>query len=217
MSLTLLHALLLASAAGTSAPASTRLTIDTLAVDRPAIDGNAIVAMDSARLRLAPDTGASPRRRAIVYSDAYATRLTIHRYASYTMLPLFAAQYVLGDRLLTQKSDLFSGRRQIAVDAGLRRTHAIVAGGVATLFVVNTTTGLWNLFEARRDPNARGLRTTHALLMLAADAGFTLVGIMGARATDHTPDDARRHRNVALGSMGIATGGAAIMWLAGRR
>ena len=103
------------------------------------------------------------------------------------------------------------------MDAGLRRTHAIVASGVATLFVVNTTTGLWNLFEARHDPNGRAPRMTHVLLMLAADAGFTLVGVMGKRATDQAPDDARRHRNVALGSMGIATGGAAIMWLAGRR
>ena len=44
------------------------------------------------------DTGARPK--AIEYSDAYYTRLTIHRYASYAELPLFAAEYALGQRIL---------------------------------------------------------------------------------------------------------------------
>ena len=33
------------------------------------------------------------RRHAIAYSDAYNTRLTIHRIGSYTMLPLFAGEW----------------------------------------------------------------------------------------------------------------------------
>src|SRR5665213_2650132 len=40
------------------------------------------------------------RPRAIEYSDWYNTRLTIHRWGSYTMLPLFAGEYYLGNRLL---------------------------------------------------------------------------------------------------------------------
>ena len=48
----------------------------------------------------AQDTEPRKRRRAIQYSDAYYTRLTIHRYASYAELPLFAAEYALGQRIL---------------------------------------------------------------------------------------------------------------------
>ena len=156
------------------------------------------------------------RRRAVAYSDAYATRLRIHRYASYTMLPLFATQYVLGNRLLTQKEEVFAGRRTVPVDAGLRSTHRAVAMGVAALFVVNTTTGVWNLVESRENPAGRRVRRAHAIAMLAADAGFIAVGILGARGTDGAPADARRHRNIALGSMALSTGGAALMWFSGR-
>src|SRR4051812_4254746 len=38
--------------------------------------------------------------QAIQLSDAYYTRLTIHRYASYTEFPLFAAEYYLGNKLI---------------------------------------------------------------------------------------------------------------------
>ena len=34
------------------------------------------------------------RRHAVAYSDAYNTRLTIHRIGSYTMLPLFAGEWL---------------------------------------------------------------------------------------------------------------------------
>jgi len=158
----------------------------------------------------------SRRRRAVAYSDAYATRLRVHRYASYTMLPLFATQYVLGNRLLTQKDDVFAGRRAVPVDPGLRSAHRAAAMGVAALFVVNTTTGVWNLVESRENPAGRSVRRAHAIAMLAADAGFIAVGILGARGRDGAPADARRHRNVALGSMALSTGGAALMWFSGR-
>lgn len=154
------------------------------------------------------------RRRAVEYSDAYMTRLKIHRYASYTMLPLFATQYVLGDKLLDQKEDQFASppRRLKPVSAGLKNAHVATAIGVGTLFGVNTVTGLWNLKESWKNPVGRGRRTTHVLLMLAADAGFTATGIMGSTATDGTPDAARRHRNVGLASMGVATVAASMMW-----
>ncbi|HPV73813.1 MAG TPA: hypothetical protein PLX31_02910, partial [Gemmatimonadaceae bacterium] len=101
-----------------------------------------------------------PRRVAVEYSDAYATRLTIHRVASYTMLPLFGAEYILGQRLLDHSSST------------TRNQHAVVAGAVATLFGVNTITGVWNWWEGRNDENGRTRRTVHTVLMLAADAGF---------------------------------------------
>ena len=36
---------------------------------------------------------------ATTYSDAYQTRLKIHKYASYVTLPLFAAEVALGESL----------------------------------------------------------------------------------------------------------------------
>jgi hypothetical protein len=201
---------------------------DTLARTDSTVDSDsAVVARDGVRITGIPlplpaamtaarDT-LPRRRRAIVYSDAYGTRLTIHRYASYALLPVFVTQYVLGNRLLQQKQDVFAGTRLEPVDADLRRTHRVVATSLASLFVINTTTGLWNLYEARDDPAARGLRTAHALTMLAADAGFVAVAVLGSRATETAPTDARRHRHAALGSMVLSTGGAAMMWLFNRR
>ena len=164
------------------------------------------------------DTVPPPRRpRAIEYSEGYGQRLTVHRWGSYVMLPLFAAEYVLGDRLLKQKEDVFAGRRGGPPDAGLRQTHAVVAGGVGLLFVTNTVTGVWNLAEARHDPEGRALRTVHGLTMLLSDAGFVATGVMGSRAVDRSPDDARSHRNVAVASMGAAVVGAGMMWILNRR
>jgi len=162
------------------------------------------------------DTEPPRRPRAVEYSEGYGRRLTIHRWGSYAMIPLFVAQYVLGDRLLQQKEDVFGGRRFQPVSASLRRTHAAVAGGVGLLFLGNTVTGVWNLVEARHDPEGRALRTAHGLTMLAADAGFVATGVMGSRAVDTSPSDARAHRNVALASMGVAAVGAGMMWVFNR-
>jgi len=152
--------------------------------------------------------------RAVEYSDWYGRRLTVHRWASYTMLPLFAAQYVLGDRILDQKTDAYRGVGD-GVDPDTKRLHQITAGAVGGLFTLNTVTGLWNLYDARRDPIARRQRTVHALTMLTADAGFVLTGFVAAkRASDKGPPEARAHRNIALGSMAVATAGAALMWFA---
>lgn len=168
---------------------------------------------------VAPADTEPPRRRprAVEYSEAYGRRLTLHRWGSYAMVPLFAAQYVLGDRLLGQKADAFAGRRDGPPSASLRRTHRTVAGGIGLLFVANTVTGVWNLVEARRDPDGRALRTVHALTLLAADAGFVATGVMGSRAVDESPREARAHRNVALASMGVAAVGAGMMWVFNRR
>lgn len=162
------------------------------------------------------DTAPPRRPRAVEYSEGYGQRLTVHRWGSYVMLPLFAAEWVLGDRLLKQKDDVFAGRRGGPPDAGLRRTHAVVAGGVGVLFVTNTVTGVWNMIEARRDPEGRTLRTVHGLTMLAADAGFVATGVMGSRAVNNTPAEARSHRNVALASTGVAVAGAGMMWILNR-
>jgi hypothetical protein len=150
------------------------------------------------------DTGARPK--AIEYSDAYYTRLTIHRYASYAELPLFAAEYALGQRILNgQESGDFASSSTVSA-------HKVVAGSLGLLFAVNTVTGLWNLYDARHDPAGRTRRYLHALSMLAADAGFLYTASLAGDAQEEQ-SSANQHRNAALVSMGIATASTLMMWL----
>lgn len=151
-----------------------------------------------ATARVSADT---TRARAIEYSDAYYTRLTIHRLGSYTMLPLFAAQYYLGNQLLS------SG----PIEDWVRPTHRTIAYATGTLFAVNTVTGVWNLVESRKDPNGRTKRWVHTGLMLAASAGFAYTGTLAGEAK-RSLDGRDRHRAAALTSMGLSTAGAALMW-----
>ena len=153
-----------------------------------------------------------PRPKAVEIGDSYALRLKIHRYGSYTMLPLFATQYLLGSRLLEQREDIADGTRHEGVSHNLNRAHLYTALGVGTLFVSNTTTGLWNLYDNRKNPEHRGIRNAHVLTMLLAEAGFVVTGRMGVNGRSGSIQDVRRHQNVALASMGIATIGASMMW-----
>jgi len=148
-----------------------------------------------------PEGADTTRRRpvAVEYSDAYATRLTIHRLASYTMLPLFGVEYALGQKLLTNSTPSTRGQ------------HRFVGGAIAALFGINTVTGLWNLWDARHDENGRTKRTVHTVLMLAADAGFVATGAI-ANSARNSHDEALTHRRIALGSMAVATVGSAMMW-----
>ena len=142
----------------------------------------------------AADTTQEPR--AVEYSDAYFTRLTIHRYASYAIVPMFVAQYVAGEQLMDKGDD---------APGWARDAHGALAGGVAGLFAVNTVTGAWNLWEGRRDPEGRTRRTLHGGLMLLADAGFAATGALA------NGGDRDLHRAVALSSMGVSLLSYAIM------
>ena len=142
---------------------------------------------------------------AIELSDAYYTRLAIHRAGSYAILPLFAAQYYLGNRLMNDE-----------VRAGwIRPTHRAVAAGVGAVFVVNTVTGALNLWESRTDPTDRTRRFAHVALMLAADAGFAYTGLVASQDASDLASGADRHRNAALVSVGLASAGTVLMWLRG--
>ncbi len=148
------------------------------------------------------DTTPRRRPRAIEYSDWYARRLTIHRIGSYTMLPLFAGEYVLGERLM-------SPNRQ----AGwVRGAHGGVALGLGALFTVNTVTGLWNLYDSRHDSDDRTRKWLHSALLLASDAGFAYTGAIGGQGRNSSAARTR-HRNAAIVSMGLSTAGTAMMWL----
>ena len=146
------------------------------------------------------DTVPRARRKAVVYSDAYATRLRIHKILSWGMIPLFAASYFSGDQLLEKGTDAPSWARNL---------HGPAATGSAILFGANTVTGGWNLWEGRKDPNGRTRRIIHSVLFTAASGGFAYAGTKLADDAEENLNARRKHRNVALGSMGVST----VSWL----
>jgi hypothetical protein len=151
------------------------------------------------------DTVRRKRPTSIEYSDAYYTRAKIHRVATYAEFPLFAAEYVLGQRLLNEE------RTGVPSD-GLKTAHTTVALGLGALFTVNTVTGVWNLWDSRHDPADRTRRLIHSVAMLGADAGFMWAGASGGGANE-SGDDANHHRTIAISSMALATAGTVMMWL----
>jgi hypothetical protein len=179
-----------------------------------AVAGQSAAAPDTIPLRavdstplVVVDTPVTRRRHAIQYSDAYYLRLTVHRIGSYTMLPLFAAEYALGQNLINDASPA----------SWIRPSHTLVASGIGVLFGVNTITGAWNFWDSRQDPAGRTRRIVHSALMLASDAGFLATAAVapGRRQFDSFADhqqQQRVHRNVAIGSISVATIGGVMMW-----
>lgn len=150
----------------------------------------------------AQDTQPRKRRRAVQYSDQYYTRLQIHRVGSWLELPVFGTEYWLGQKLIND-----------APPAGwVKPTHTSVALVLGGLFVVNTLTGVANLWESRASTDDRALVWSHSALMLAADAGFIATAAVAGDA-HHSVSGQDHHRNVALTSIGIATVGTLIMWV----
>jgi hypothetical protein len=167
-------------------------TVDILAAARAALESDEAQASSTAQ----------PRRRAVAvtYSDGYLLRAKIHKYASFATLPLFGAEAVLG-------SKLYEGTTSEPV----RATHAAIATTMVGLFGVNTVTGVWNLWEARKDPNGRKKRLWHGLLMLGSDAGFVATGQLAP--TNEGGGNRSLHRTVAFTSIGVATAGYLMMLL----
>jgi hypothetical protein len=148
------------------------------------------------------DTIRKPRQKAVVYSEGYATRLTIHRRMSWAMLPLFAASYFSGQQILDKSSN---------APAWARNVHRPAATGAAILFTANSVTGFWNLWEGRHDPNGRTKRILHSVLFTAASGGFVYAGSKLASDAEQSQAKRLQHRNVALASMGVSTASWLIM------
>jgi len=165
------------------------------AVDSPPPPASAGPRIDRLAAGVQRDTiPVRPRPIAIEHSDWYYRRQTVHRVASWVTLPLFAAEVVTGQELFNNGPEAADW----AQDA-----HGVMAGSLAGLFAVNTVTGAWNLWDSRHEPEGRKWRTTHAILMLVADAGFAYTGLL---AEDAEESSARRrdHRTAALTSSSIA-------------
>jgi hypothetical protein len=159
----------------------------------------------------ATDAQDPPQRPvAIEYSDGYELRAKIHKYASFATLPLFATELALGQSLYNT-----TGRSS----GGTRTAHQVVGTSIGVLFGVNTVTGVWNLWEARKDPNGRTRRIVHGLLMLSGDAGFLATT---ASAPSHGRNglvtfdtDKNTHRTIAITSIGLASAGYLVMLFGG--
>lgn len=168
-----------------------------------AMVGRGSVDWEALTVPAAGDTGRTRRRsKAIEYSGFYHARLTLHRWLSFTMIPLFIGSYVTGDQLLKNSTDAPRWARQ---------WHAPFATGTALVFGVNTITGLWNLWDSRKDPSGRARRYVHSLLFMAADAGFTWAGTKLANDAENSQAIRLKHRNVALASMGVSVTGWSLM------
>jgi len=133
------------------------------------------------------------------YSHAYEVRRDIHKYASYATLPLFAAEYALGQSLPSEP-----GR-----SGSMRGLHAAVGAGLVGLFFLNTATGGWNLWQSRHETNHRTTRFIHGALMIASNAGF--VATAASAPSHHNPSsfdhDRTVHRNLAIASITVGTAG----------
>jgi hypothetical protein len=170
----------------------------------------AFTAGDLEAVRLIPP-GDTVRPKAIQLSDGYYTRLDIHRYAGYATLPLFAIEYLAGQKLLEKGS---------AAPLWAEKVHKPAAYLVAGVFTLNTVTGVMNLAEASKVEQGRKRRWIHSIMMLAADAGF-IYGVSVAPSTSKI--DARiaagkrggwtPHKAATVASMGVATFSYLMMYI----
>jgi hypothetical protein len=149
----------------------------------------------------------TPRHVAFEYSDGYKTRAKIHKYAAFATLPLFAAEFYLGQSIYNTPSD------------GKKNAHIAVGTGIIGLYGAQAVTGVWNLVEANKDPNGHKRRMIHGILMLASGAGFAITPMTAPGRRDRLEfgsSSASTHRAVAYTSIGIGTAGY-LMMLFGNR
>jgi hypothetical protein len=146
---------------------------------------------------------------AIEYSDAHETRAKIHKYASWATMPLMATELILGEQLYNDPNSINSSSRGV---------HGAVGAGLIGFFAVQSVTGLWNLVESNQAPG-HTKRLIHGILMLAAEGGFVAAAVTapGHDRADLITFDANKatHRNIALVSFGVGTGGYLLMLLTG--
>lgn len=157
------------------------------------------------------DTTRRKRARAIEVSEAYHQRLVVHKILSYAMVPVFAAQYVAGQKLY----DADNGGPP--APSWAKDVHGLGAGAIAGIFGLNTITGAMNLWESRHVEDKRWLRWSHAAIMLGGDAAFAYTGIKLASEAENSSVKRRQHRNVALWSMGITIGDGVVMTIFNNR
>jgi hypothetical protein len=128
-------------------------------------------------------------------SEAYHTRLQIHKLTAFAMLPTAAYMYASGQQLLTK------GRN---APSWATKGHGVGAGVIAGLFAVNTYTGALNWWETRHQETGRAWRTAHSALMLLSDLGFVVVGQLATPA-ENSISQRRLHKTLAITSISMAS------------
>jgi hypothetical protein len=186
--------------AGGAIQGTAPVAADTTRLRPPAIDTSFFISVPkTTRIDVTRDTIRdtipTQRRRSVEVSEWYSRRLTIHRYAAYTSIPVFTMQYLAGKRLYDDSNE---------APGWAKTTHRVGATSLAGIFAVNTVTGVWNLWESRSQPKGRTLRTIHALTMLGADAAFTYAGVKLSDEAENSVDKRRQHRNVALSAIALS-------------
>ena len=102
----------------------------------------------------------------------------------------------------------------------LGKLNLALGTAIGGLFAVNSVTGVWNLVEARKDPNRGHLPLIHSLLALGADAGFLATAAITPGDHDDGPvslsSNRGTHRAMAFTSMGLATASYLVMLIGNR-
>lgn len=150
-----------------------------------------------------PPPTPAQRVRAVEVSEWYNRRLTLHRRLSYTVIPLFAFQYAAGQQIWEKGA---------AAPTWARRGHRIGAATIGSVFLVNTVTGAWNLWDSRQVEEGRARRYLHAASMFVADAGFTWAGAKLSEEAERSLSKRRLHRTVALSSIALSITSGLIMY-----
>jgi len=135
------------------------------------------------------------RRRSVEVGEWYSRRLTIHRYAAYAAIPVFAFQYAAGVQLYNHSS---------AAPEWAKVGHRVGATTLAGIFGINTVTGAWNWWDSRSVNKGLVLRTVHALSLLGADAAFTYAGVKLSNEAENSEEKRQLHRNVALTAIAVS-------------
>lgn len=174
------------------------------AVEAPAVPTDGLRRSVSLAAANGPASQTAPAPVAIEYSHGYQVRARVHKMASFAILPLFATEAWLGQSIYNNPTP------------GKRNAHVAVGAAIGGLFAVNTVTGVWNLVEARNDPNGRGRRRLHAILMLAADAGFLATAMLAPEDDGEGSNTRGAHRTMAVVSISTATVGYLTMLFGGR-
>jgi hypothetical protein len=185
-------------------------TVSDTAASHVVAPGSVMFAPSLLAVRPASADTVHRRRRAVVLSDAALLRLRIHRYASYTVIPLFALQSIAGNQLLQADNG------GVERPGWAKSAHSFGAAAIGTVFTVNTVTGIWGLYDQRTNDEGRVRRWAHSLLMLASDAGFTYTGIKLADEAKRSSSSRDQHRNLAFASIGTALVGYGIMFFGNR-
>ncbi len=175
-------------------------------VDTTRLPSHDTIVVSAAAVRVPIDTPRA-RVRAIEVSDWYARRLTIHRVGAIAIIPLFALQSVAGAKLYAHPIDS---------PWWVLPTHRATAAAIGTVFLVNTVTGVWNLWDSRDVADHRALRTVHAISMLTADAGFTYAGAFLSRPARNDLNKRALHRDIAISSMSLSLVSAVAMKILNR-